>query len=534
MKDWKKILPLIIRGGELLILAALVFAVVYFIPDPGRQPASQTAGQKEETDIYETEQAGSGQEEIPQTDAAQGESASVTEDSDRKYSAGKKSQEKEEEVPEEEIKGPPVLFLATDIHYQSPEMTDYRSAFDNFVQWSDGTIVPYLDAITDAFLEEVVRERPSALILSGDISQNGERKNHEALAEKLHRVQESGIPVLVIPGNHDINHPWAATYFDGKTETAEGTAPEDFYEIYHEFGYDGASSRDQGSLSYVYRIDDRYWVMMLDSCIYEPVHETGGRIRTETLEWMKAQLEEAAAAGATIIPVAHHNLLKESTLYPEECTLENGTEVTELLEEYKIPVYLSGHLHLQRIKKHVNGPSSEDGYGIYEIVTSPLTMSPCQYSVLEWQEDGSLVYHTQKVDVENWALRYGEEDENLLNFSAYADEFLIKTVANQAFMGLETIPEERKQQMAELYGRLNRDYCSGKKISAGEIKKTEAYLYWERYGGTGVWADRLEAILNDTKRDHTFLSLTAGEDFPGIPGENEETQADVEPTSEDR
>ncbi|WP_287895528.1 metallophosphoesterase [Clostridium sp.] len=57
------------------------------------------------------------------------------------------------------------------------------------------------------FLEEVRTAHPSALVLSGDLSQNGEKANHEALAEKLERVQAAGIPVLVIPGNHDINHP---------------------------------------------------------------------------------------------------------------------------------------------------------------------------------------------------------------------------------------------------------------------------------------------------------------------------------------
>ena len=49
---------------------------------------------------------------------------------------------------------------------------------------------------------------------------------------------------------------------------------------------------------------------------------------------MERQLEEAKEAGAMVIPVAHHNLLKESTLYPEECTLENNREVIDLLEEY--------------------------------------------------------------------------------------------------------------------------------------------------------------------------------------------------------
>ena len=119
--------------------------------------------------------------------------------------------------------------------------------------------------------------------------------------------------------------------------------------------------------------------------------------------------------GVTVIPVSHHNLLDESTLYPEECTIENTKEVTALLETYGVPVYLSGHLHLQRIKKHTSNLNTPGGYGIREIVTSPLPMAPCQYSILNWQTDGSLSYHTKKVDIAGWAQRYGEEDENLLN-----------------------------------------------------------------------------------------------------------------------
>lgn len=204
-----------------------------------------------------------------------------------------KRKKEPQKAQEETVYMPPTIWLATDLHYQSPQMTDFQSAFDTYTMGNDGTIVPYLDEITEAFLEEVRTAHPSALVLSGDLSQNGEKANHEALAEKLERVQAAGIPVLVIPGNHDINHPWAATYFDDQISPAEGTSSEEFYQIYHKFGYDQAVSRASDSLSYVYRLDEKYWLMMLDSCMCEPVHETGGKLSEETVAWMKTQLEEA-------------------------------------------------------------------------------------------------------------------------------------------------------------------------------------------------------------------------------------------------
>ena len=118
------------------------------------------------------------------------------------------------------------------------------------------------------------------------------------------------------------------------------------------------------------------------------------------------------------------------------------------------------------------------------------------------------------MDISGWAERYQEEDPNLLNFKEYSDQFLVDIISNQTFKGLESIPDERKREMARLYGDLNSAYCSGKPINAARIKSDRTYFYWERYLGTSKWFDRLSAILKDTKKDHNSLSLKAGKDFP--------------------
>lgn len=528
MRQWNK-MQLLVYAAEILLLAAVLIFVVRFVPDFGKDKEAQNPISSEESSVGSGESGAEPSRAETTEQPEDGGDGRGTEESaglpgGEEGSGGKKNRKKgsretsDEGTGEEAEYRPPTLMVASDLHYQSPKMTDFLGSFDNFTAWSDGTVVPYLDPIAEAFLEEAVMQRPDVLILSGDISQNGEKVNHQELAKKLRRVQEAGVPVLVIPGNHDINHPWSASYFGDKTEPAEGTTAEDFYEIYHEFGYDQASSRDEESLSYLYKLDERYWLMMLDSCIYEPVQETGGRIKPSTLEWMRGQLDAARDEGVTVIPVAHHNLLDESTLYREECTLENGKEVTALLEEYGLPVYISGHMHLQRIKKHEESPLTEGQYGIYEIVSSSLSIPPCQYGIINWEEDGSFHYRTRQVDVKGWAERYREEDPNFLNFDAYAAQFLVDVVAEQAFKNLEAVPEEQKREMAELFGRLNSAYCAGKKISTAEVKKTPAYLRWSRYQGASRWYDRLTSILRDTKRDHNRLSLKAGIDFPAAAG----------------
>lgn len=117
------------------------------------------------------------------------------------------------EVPEEEHYTPPRIIQATDVHYQSADAEDDGAAFQLFVERCDGKVVKYLPQLLDAFMDQVIAEKPTALVLSGDITMNGEKINHKELAEKLHKVQDAGIPVLIIPGNHDINNPNAAVYF---------------------------------------------------------------------------------------------------------------------------------------------------------------------------------------------------------------------------------------------------------------------------------------------------------------------------------
>ena len=160
-------------------------------------------------------------------------------------------------------------------------------------------------------------------------------------------------------------------------------------------------------------------------------------------------------------------------------------------------------------------------------MTSPLPMAPCQYSILNWQTDGSLSYHTKKVDIAGWVQRYGEEDENLLNFDAYADQFLVDVISKQAFKALQSASKDIKEEMARLYADMNRDYCSGTKIDVAKIRKSEAYQYWIRYSGNDFWLARLQAILHDARTDNTVLELKAGVDFP-LPGETIENPENAE------
>lgn len=411
------------------------------------------------------------------------------------------------ETQMEEEKDGIKLIVATDIHYLGSELTDMGTGFIYSMEHGDGKVTNYIWEITDAFVAEILAERPDGVILSGDLSYNGERASHLELAEKLGRIKDAGIPVLVIPGNHDINNNSAARIEEDQRLPAEKTSPRDFESIYRAFGYEDAVSRDPNSLSYVYQLNDSTRILMLDTCQYEGGAQIGGMIDTDTYEWIDSELEKAFEEGVNVLPVAHHNLLEESRIYSEDCTIEHNEELLERLEGWgNIPLFLSGHLHVQ----HFSNSDDVSGAGVWEIVTSSLAVPPCQYGVLFFGDDRSFHYHTQILDIEAWTRIEGKTDPNLLNFSRYQNPFLKRVFYNQAHSWLDrrkdVLTQDQIVQMSNFYATAKCYYYWGRAVEiAEEMKSSQIFQLWQEYGYPSLETEYLEYILEEATMDYNSL-----------------------------
>ncbi|TDT52075.1 metallophosphoesterase family protein [Fonticella tunisiensis] len=183
------------------------------------------------------------------------------------------------------------FFVATDIHYLSKSLTDDGEAFQKYISSGDGKQLDYIDEIMSAFANDI-KKKPDILIISGDLTNNGERKNHLELAEKLKNIEKSGISVFVIPGNHDILNPWGRSFKGSNQYKEDYINDKDFSKIYGAFGYNEALSRDMNSLSYLADPSKDIWLLMLDTCKYENNEILGfpqpdGELKPGTLEWIK-------------------------------------------------------------------------------------------------------------------------------------------------------------------------------------------------------------------------------------------------------
>ncbi len=402
------------------------------------------------------------------------------------------------ELPTETDTVNPEIVIASDIHYLAKELTDFGNAFSEMARNEDGKMVSYVWEITDAFLGEVIARRPQVLILSGDLTLNGEYVSHEALALQLKRVEEAGIPVVVIPGNHDINNSKASVYKGSSVVPGETTSPEQFARIYEDFGYSEAMSRDPYSLSYIYELRDGTWLLMLDSCQYEGSALVGGMIRTGTYEWIDTELEKAWNDDRRVIAVSHHNLLDESRIYEDDCTIEHSEDLQEKLSRWGVGLFLSGHLHVQHYKE------SEE-YFIDEIVTSALSIFPCQYGVLQFFGPDHYYYQTRKTNITAWAEERNNPDRNLHNFDEYANEFLKDVFYREAMKELEgkELRPEQIRNMADLYGTANVHAVAGSAYKIQDfIIDSEAYKQWQEYDHSSILCMYLNEIVEDAVVDY--------------------------------
>lgn len=489
-----------------------LFAVGFVIPRflNGKYPF----GPEKETESSSVPQKIPVETMVP-TESGREPSESETEETSPEYGPGMEGDPGMEEDPdrepeepeyEEEDPGPPVdrekepanLIIASDIHYLSPSLTDYGPAFDKLIDNDDGKVIRYVPQIWEAFAEEVLARHPDALILSGDLTVNGEKTSHEALAARLRAIEDADIPVLVIPGNHDINNPSAASFFGEERSAAETITAEEFKTIYGKFGYEQAADHAPDSLSYLYKLNNTTWLLMLDTCSYSPVNEVEGRITPATIDWMRQILKDAYKEGITVLPVGHHNLQHLSRIFIEECVIHNSGQTLRLLENYLVPAYFGGHMHLQRIFKHTLGPgASEETYGLWEFVTNSLTIPPFQYGGLTLNQDGSFTYHTSNVDVAAWAARRGEKNPDLLDFSAFCDEYIRSVIGRQTHRVIEDIPDDIREELVAYYVDLYQRYYSGIPTDYQEEKKKRGYQLWERFMNPSVQFRQIDGMAKD-------------------------------------
>lgn len=385
------------------------------------------------------------------------------------------------------------MIIASDIHYLSPA---YRG--EHFKEPSaifDGKLTHYSPEYFDAFLAEVTEKQPQVLILSGDITLNGSMKSHEEVVKKLEALQNAGIDVLVIPGNHDIRST-AGDYTSEEPVIVEDASVEDFMNMYENFGPAQAISRDESTFSYVYEATPYLRIFMIDTnCLGK------GTVQASTLTWMETQLKEAKRIGADVIAVTHQNLHIHNELLYFSYQLYNADELLALYEKYNVKLNLSGHIHVQSIVANTTEPDVT----VPEVAVGSLAVCGTPYGELSYNGK-ELSYKTSKTDVSSYATAQGWTDPNLLDFNNYSYWYFeevgrLQTLSGYAESELST---EKIHLLADTFAKVNSAYFTGDDYDINTL--SDGITLWDSQKD-GFFYKYIQSMLKEKDVDNQNLII---------------------------
>lgn len=317
----------------------------------------------------------------------------------------------------------------TDLHFAVVSDIHYNLTEDELVKTNDDPIFWYANRraamdnesgfILDEFLRQASEAEYDFILISGDMADNGRKtlQEHIDVSKKLSAFEEeTGIPVYLIPGNHDYSS------YDGETNL------DDMIELYGNFGYNDALEKRDTDFSYVTDLSDKYRLIAVDSC--DPSKSTEDGMTADKVEWVIRQAQKAADDGKYPILMMHHNLLDHLPLQrilSHNFIIRNHITTANRFANAGIKLVFTGHEHCSDVAVH----TSPAGNKIYDFATTSLSMYPTSYRDIHLN-DNEITYESRFVEkIDTDALRaavdgYTDDMINAMDsdFNAYAKGYL--------------------------------------------------------------------------------------------------------------
>ncbi|MBO5776403.1 MAG: metallophosphoesterase, partial [Clostridia bacterium] len=257
--------------------------------------------------------------------------------------------------------------------YEASHVGNMCDDFIAFDAARTGRVQYLTESIFRNAIAKVIKAHPDALLIPGDLVDVATLSTHQKVADMLKTLENAGIEVFVVPGNHDTANR-AQSFEKGYLEYVPAASYDQFAEIYKDFGYRDAVDRHDKSISYATDMGEKYRVISIDAT---RAKNSPATLSDDLIAWTVNAVKQAIADGKTPIGLTHYSLISHfgevlSNFTNEKSFINDAENFRAQLMDAGLEYVFTGHMHSNDVAQYTD----ENGNTLYDIETASLPAFP--------------------------------------------------------------------------------------------------------------------------------------------------------------
>ena len=285
-----------------------------------------------------------------------------------------------------------LTFIADTHHYSKTLGTKGRQY--ELRSGSDQKCLAETGEIIDSAFDYISKSDTDAVLIAGDVTNDGEKVSHLEFREKLKALAKSK-KVYVITATHDWCCDENPRRYDGDKvfHDVEVMKSSELRDFYFDFGPKDALSEyitHIGTCSYVVQISENVRILALNDDKNQNGH---AGFTEEHFRWIEEQIKKAQQDGCLIIGMEHHLLMPHVTplITGGSTCVENREYVASRLADAGLKYMFVGHSHIQSTSSF----KTRKGNVITEVNVGSLVGYPAPIVEVTVNDDLTLSYQVK-------------------------------------------------------------------------------------------------------------------------------------------
>ncbi len=265
------------------------------------------------------------------------------------------------------------FYVLTDTHYVSKKNFTENSGFRSRER-GDQIALTVGPEILRSFFDKIIADPlADAVLITGDLINNGDINSHEDFREELKVLTDAGKRVFVTTATHDYcGMGEDENFFKSIKYTENGTVPiphirkSELLPFYYDFGPKQSDSVHEESGSYSLKLFDGVRLIAIND-------NGNGRshcgLFEDGVKWLENEIDKANLNGEKVLLAVHHPVIPPWDVYRHLVDFEmygGYKELMRMMCDKGVKVIFTGHTHVQSIRKYTD----EAGNWFYDVATT--------------------------------------------------------------------------------------------------------------------------------------------------------------------